>query len=54
MKQCKIFGNKEGKNFKIKFDFSEDDYLETLCEELNKNNVMMENVERLYTKEIVR
>lgn len=52
MKQCKIYGNKEGKEFKIKFDFNNEDYIERLDTELTKNSVMLEDVERLYIKEI--
>lgn len=45
-------GTKAGTDFKFRFLFGKDDYLEQLCEELNKNNVMMEDVNRLYIKEI--
>lgn len=37
-KQCAVYGNKNEMEFKFRFIFSESDYLETLCEELNKNN----------------
>jgi hypothetical protein len=55
MKECTVYGkNKNGSNFKFKFDFGKEDYLETLCEELEKkNNQKLECVERIYIKEKV-
>lgn len=55
MKNCAIYGNKDGNKFKIRFDFDneKEDYLERLCEELEKkNNVRLEDVERIYIKDI--
>lgn len=52
MKQCTIFGNKDGKDFKIKFNFGNEDYIERLDEELTKGSVMLEDVNRLYIKEV--
>lgn len=53
MKQCKIYGNKEGKEFKIKFDFSNnEDYIERLDSELTKNSCMLEDCIRIYIQEI--
>ena len=51
MKQCKIYGNKEGKEFKFKFDFEKEDYIERLDQELTNNNVMLEDCTRLYIQE---
>lgn len=55
MKDCSIYGNKDGNKFKIRFYFDneKEDYLERLCEELEKkNNVRLEDVERIYIKDI--
>ena len=52
VKQCTIFGNKDGKDFKIKFNFGNEDYIERLDEELTKGSVMLEDVNRLYIKEV--
>ena len=50
MKQCTVFGtNKNDEDFKIKFDFGNEDYMERLCHELEKvNNVTLEDCERIY------
>lgn len=50
MKQCTVFGtNKNNEKFKIKFDFNNEDYMEQLCEQLEKvNNVTLEDCERIY------
>ncbi|UYZ34163.1 hypothetical protein OD350_18130 [Clostridium beijerinckii] len=55
MKDCMIYGKRNGKNFKIKFDFDKkEDYLERLSDELErKNNYTLEDVERIYIKEKV-
>lgn len=52
MKQCNIYGKKEGKSFKIVFTFGNEDYIERLDTELTKNSVMLEDVNRLYVQEI--
>ena len=52
MKQCNVFACKEGKNIKIKFTFGKEDYIEKLDEELTKNNIMLEDVSRLYIKDL--
>lgn len=56
IKDCAIYGSKNGKKFKIKFDFDNEgeDCLERLSEELErKNNYILEDVERIYIKEKV-
>ncbi len=56
IKDCAIYGSKNGKKFKMKFDFDNEgeDYLERLSEELErKNNYILEDVERIYIKEKV-
>jgi hypothetical protein len=52
MKQCNVFGKKEGKSFKIKFTFANEDYIERLDTELTKANVMLEDVSRLYIQDV--
>ena len=47
-KECSVYGV----DFKFRFLFDESDYLEKLCEELNKNEVQFENVERLYIQDL--
>ncbi|WP_026887849.1 hypothetical protein [Clostridium beijerinckii] len=52
MKECTVYGNENGSKFKFKFMFGTEDYLETLCEELEKkNNKKLESVERIYINE---
>lgn len=52
MKQCNVFASKEGKSIKIKFTFGNEDYIERLDEELTRNKIMLEDVNRLYIQEI--
>lgn len=52
MKQCIIYGIKENKSFKFKFTFAKEDYIERLDQELTRNSVMLEDVNRLYIQEI--
>ncbi|OOM81837.1 hypothetical protein CLPUN_08150 [Clostridium puniceum] len=50
-KECNVTGIKNGEKFNFRFTFDESDYLEKLCEELNKNNVMMEDCIKLFINE---
>lgn len=53
MKQCTIYGSKEGKSIKIKFVFgNNEDYIERLDSMLTSNKIMLEDVNRLYIKDL--
>lgn len=52
MKICTVYGIKNNEKFRFKFYFNETDYLEQLCEQLEKvNHVTLEDVERIYIQD---
>ncbi|MVX64648.1 hypothetical protein GKZ28_13190 [Clostridium chromiireducens] len=50
-KECNVTGIKNNEKFNFRFEFSESDYLEKLCEELNSHDVQLEDCIKLFINE---